>query len=253
MAAGNTAETGRGCLAGAGGAGEAGSCELNEVTGSDSEKSSEIVAVQRGRDRTAGSRGELEICEEGASVAGGRRKREEASEGGEAVGGDAGVCIAACKFLASRCSVAHTSVDRQMFWSPSSNSASIFLEGCVSEFGRARELVCVSACRRGRCVSVYPRRGTPVMFDTLTACRSERFASARVNLCPSVDLTESGEAVVKKKKKRRQWKEGVRRDWSLAEIRLGKTYWLKMWTKWEREERRTTNVEHQKRSAKVNG
>lgn len=57
--------------------------------------------------------GGLEVCEEDGSVAGEGRKRGEACEGGEEVGGDAGVCIAACKFLASRCPVADASVDPQ--------------------------------------------------------------------------------------------------------------------------------------------
>lgn len=221
-----------------GGAGEAGSCELNEATGSDSGKGSEIVAVQRGRDQTADLGGGLEICEEGESVAGERRKKEEASEGGGEVG-DAGVCIAACKFLASRRSVAHTSVDRQMFWIPSSSGVSSSLGAFVSvrlpEFAHVCQLVCVSVCQLGRCVYVHPQRVTPVMFDTLSAtvCLTECFASARVNLfCPSVDLTESGEAVGKE--------EGVWRDVSPAEIRLGKTYWRltrkKMWT--EREQKK---------------
>lgn len=223
-------------MVGAGGAGEAGSCELNEVTGSDSEKNSEIAAVQRGRDRTGGLGGGLEICEEGGSVAGERRKEEEASEGGGEAG-DAGVCIAACKFLASRCSVAHTSVGRQMFWSPSSSSVSISLGACTSvclpECDHVCQLVCASACRHGRCVSVYPQRVTPVMFDTLSAtvCPTERFALAKVNLCPSVDLAERGEAAGEKK---RHWKEAVWKDVSPAEIRLGKTYWRKMWTERDR-------------------
>lgn len=139
--------------------------------------------------------------------------------------GDAGVCIAACKFLVSPCAVAHTYGGRQMFLSHSSSSASIsrgvFESVCLPECDHACHQVCVSVCQLGRCVSVHPQRVTPVTFDTLSAsCLTECLVLAKVNLCLSVDPTQRRKAVGKKKKKRR-WKEGVWRDASPAET--GKT------------------------------
>lgn len=64
----------------------------------------------------ANSGGGSEACEEDGSVAGEVGKTAEACEGGggeeeeEEVEGDAGVCIAACTSLASRCLAADVSV-----------------------------------------------------------------------------------------------------------------------------------------------
>lgn len=190
------------------------------MLGSDSEKSSETVAEQGRRDWIADLGGGLEICEEGGSVAGEGRKEEEASEGGEEVG-DAGMCTAACKLLASRCSVAHASEDPWTSWSPSPSCVSIslgaFVSVCLPEFDHVCQLVCVSMCQLGRCVSVHPQRVTPVVFDSLSVsvCLTERLALAKVNLCPSVDLTERREAAGKT---------------SPVEIRSGRMTQGKMWT-----------------------
>lgn len=68
--------------------------------------------------------GGLEACEEDGSGAGEGGKRGEACGRGEE-GGDAGVCIAACKSLASRRPVAAESVDLQTFWRQHHESISL--------------------------------------------------------------------------------------------------------------------------------
>lgn len=74
-------------------------------------------------------------------MAGEGGKRGEACEGGEE-GGDAGGCIAACKFLVSRSQVADVS-DSQTFWSLCRESISLGASTSLAAF----ELPCVSACR----------------------------------------------------------------------------------------------------------
>lgn len=71
----------------------------------------------------------------------GEGKRGEACEGGEE-GGDAGGCIAACKFLVSRSQVEDVS-DSQTFWSLCRESISLGAPTSLAAF----ELPCVSACR----------------------------------------------------------------------------------------------------------
>lgn len=83
----------------------------------------------------------MEVCEEDGGVAGEGGKRGGACEGGEEVGG-AGVCIAACKFLASRRPVVDASADPRTSWSPRCESISRdFASPPVSEAAR------VSVCR----------------------------------------------------------------------------------------------------------
>lgn len=106
-------------------AGGAGLCEASGELLSDRGKSSKIGPVRGER----GSGGGLEACGGDGSVVGEGRKTVEACEGGEAVG-DAEVCIAACKSLASRRPVADASEDRQTTWSP--RRESISLGKCVS-------------------------------------------------------------------------------------------------------------------------
>ncbi len=81
--------------------------------------------MQGGRDSGGGS----EAGEGDGNVAVEGRKRVEAYVGGEEAG-DAGVCIAACKSLASRCRAADESVNLQTTWSP--RHESISLGACVS-------------------------------------------------------------------------------------------------------------------------
>lgn len=114
--------------------------------------------------------------------------------------------MSACKFLASRCPVACTSGDPRTPWSPSPKCASISLGVLVS----VCQLACVSVCQLGRCVPVHSQQVTPVVFESLTVslCLTEYLALAKVNPCPSADLTERREAAGKAK---RQWKEKVGR------------------------------------------
>lgn len=106
-------------------AGEAGLCEPSGVVPSDQGKSSKFGPVPGEMDLGAG----LEACEEDGSVVGEVRKTAGACEGGEEVG-DAGVCIAACKSLASQRPVVKVSVDQRTTWSP--HRESISLGACVS-------------------------------------------------------------------------------------------------------------------------
>ena len=145
--------------------------------------------------------GGLEVYEEGGSGAEEGRRKGEAFEGGEEVG-DAEVCIAACKSLASQNPVAWVSVDPPTSWSLSPNCESIFLGALVSVcplgLDPTFQLLCVSVCQLGRCVSVHPRRLTRAMLEPLTVlvsvCLNECLALDELSLCPWVGLTERREA-----------------------------------------------------------
>lgn len=85
--------------------------------------------------------GALEVCEGCGNAAGEGRKRGEASEGGEEVG-DAGVCIAACSFLALRRPVVDVLANPRMSWSLSLKCESVPLGVFVS----ACRSLCKSMC-----------------------------------------------------------------------------------------------------------
>lgn len=77
------------------------------------------------RGRTADLGGGSEVCEGDGSVTGEGRKRGGACERGGEEAEDAGACIAACTFLASRCRVADACVDPWTSWSPRCESISL--------------------------------------------------------------------------------------------------------------------------------
>lgn len=144
-------------------------------------------------------------------MAGEGRKMGEAWEGGEeeVVVGDAGVCIAACKVLASHCPVVDASVDPQTSWRPHCESISLgaFVSASPSPFER----LCVSVCRPVSLQRfVHPQQ---VMLVTLqppvSVCRRGRLTSGVASLCLSVGLTKRRKAAGKQKK---PWKEEVWRS-----------------------------------------
>lgn len=139
-------------------------------------------------------------------MAGEGGRMEGASEGGEGEEeevGDAGVCIAACKVLASP--------------RPAAEVAANPIRRCCESISPG---ACVSVHPSPfECVSVRPRRvflwpATCAMLEPLTVsvCLKGFFAS----LCPSVCLTERREAA---RKTRKRWKEGVRRDARVDDVR----------------------------------
>lgn len=74
--------------------------------------------------------GGLGVCEGDGSAGEAGRKREEACEEGEEAEG-AGVCIAACKFLASWCLAEDVSACLHKSGSPSSESMSLGVSVCL--------------------------------------------------------------------------------------------------------------------------
>lgn len=149
-----------------------------------------------------GSGGELEVCEGGGSAAGEGGRREGASEGGGEEG-SAGVCIAACKFLASWRPVAEESAFPQTSWSPNCESTTpgVCVSVCLP--------LCVSMCP---CVSVHPQQRKPAMFErpAVSACLRGRPALGGASLCPWVDPTGRRRRGAGKMMKR--WEEGGWRD-----------------------------------------
>lgn len=143
--------------------------------------------------------GGLEVCEGGGSVAGEGRKREGASEGWEG-GGDAGVCIAACSFLASRHPVLDVLANPRMSWSLSLKCESVPLGVFVSVRPPLRE----SVCRLRRSVSLHPQQVTPATAPA-SVCLKARLALGRASLCPWVDLTPRKQEAGRKEG---AWREG---------------------------------------------
>lgn len=185
---------------------------------SDRGKSSGVGAVQGEGDWIADLGGGLEVCEEDGSVAGEGRRRGEACEGGEEVG-DAGVCIAACTSLASRCPVAEASVAPQTSWCPHCESISpgVFVSESLSCVCVCR--ACVSVCRlvnSQRRVLVHPQPVTRVRLEPptapMSACLTGHLALGEVSLCLSAGPTEAAG------KSKRRWKEGVGRDTSPLQV-----------------------------------
>lgn len=132
-------------------------------------------------------------------MAGAGRKTGEAWEGGEeAAVGDAGVCIAACKVLASHCPAADASVDLQTSWRPHCESTSLGV--CASVSPSLFERLCVSVCRLVSLQRfVHPHQVTRVTFrPPVSVCQKGRLTSGEASL--SVGLTKRRKAAGKSKK-----------------------------------------------------